>query len=42
MHISDRVQNTSEVSKNPYKTVGEIVPTRYPLSIHIDIDNTKK
>ena len=28
--------------KNRYKTVGEVAPTRYPLSIHIVIDNAEK
>ena len=31
-----------KVQKNWYKTVGEVAPTRYPLSIHIVIDNAKK
>ena len=28
--------------KNQYKTVGEVTPTRYPLSIHFVIDNARK
>ena len=28
--------------KNQYKTVGGVAPTRYPLSIHIVIDNARK
>ena len=28
--------------KNPYKTVGGVAPTMYPLSIHIVIDNAQK
>ena len=28
--------------KNWYKTVGGVAPTRYPLSIHIVIDNARK
>ena len=28
--------------KLPYKTVGEVAPTRYPLFIHIVIDNAWK
>ena len=28
--------------KNRYKTVGGVAPTRYPLSIHIVIDNAQK
>ena len=28
--------------KNRYKTVGGVAPTRYPLSIHIVIDNARK
>ena len=28
--------------KNRYKTVEKVAPTRYPLSIHIVIDNARK
>ena len=28
--------------KNQFKTVGGVVPTRYPLSIHIITDNARK
>ena len=28
--------------KNPYKTVGGVAPTRYPLSDNIVIDNARK
>ena len=28
--------------KNRYKTVVGVAPTRYPLSIHIAIDNARK
>ena len=28
--------------KNRYKTVGGVAPTRYPQSIHFDIDKARK
>ena len=31
-----------KISKNQYKTVGGVAPTRYPLSIHFVIDNVGK
>ena len=31
-----------KLQKNRYKTVGGVAPTRYPLSIHIVIDNARK
>ena len=40
--FSDHDQNTSEIRNNPYKTVGGVAPTRYPLSIHFVIDNARE
>ena len=39
---SDHDQTPVKFQKNQYKTVGGVAPTRYPLSIHIVIDNSQK
>ena len=37
-----RFQKPVKFQKNLYKTVRGVAPTRYPLSIHIVIDNARK
>ena len=43
-HANNQTMTKTPVKfpKNRYKTVGGVVPTRYPLSIHIVIENARK
>ena len=38
-YFQTMIKTPMKFRKNRYKTVGEVVPTTYPLSIHFDIDN---
>ena len=41
-YLQTMTKTPVKFQKNRYKTVGGIAPTRYPLSIHIVIDNALK
>ena len=41
-YLQTMTKTTVKFQKNRYKTVGEVAPTRYFLSIHIVKDNARK
>ena len=41
-YLQTMTKSPVKFGKNRYKTVGGVAPTRYPLSIHIVIDNARK
>ena len=41
-YLQTMTKTPVKFQKNRYKTVGDVAPTRYPLSIHIVIDNARK
>ena len=40
-YLQTMTKTPVKFGKNRYKTVGEVVPTMYPLSIYIVIDNAR-